>query len=56
LLSRIHIKELRVFINGFNLLSFDHLKKFNVSAESPDAGVYTYPETRVYNIGVNFKF
>jgi hypothetical protein len=49
-------KNLRIFINGFNLLSFDPLKKFNLSAEYPDAGVTAYPETRVYNLGVNLKF
>jgi TonB-linked SusC/RagA family outer membrane protein len=56
ILSKIFIKELRFFVNGFNLISFDHLKKFNLSAEYPNAGVTAYPETRVYNIGVNLKF
>ena len=55
-LTKALIKELRIFANGFNLISFDHLKKFNVSAEYPNAGVYAYPETCVYNVGVNIKF
>jgi TonB-linked SusC/RagA family outer membrane protein len=56
LLQKVHIAECRFFVNGFNLLSFDSLKKFNLSAEYPDAGVTAYPETRVYNIGINLKF
>ena len=56
LLTKVYVKELRFFVNGFNLLSFDHLKKFNLSVDYPNAGVYTFPETRVFNIGVNLKF
>jgi TonB-linked SusC/RagA family outer membrane protein len=56
ILDKISATALRVFINGFNLLSFDHLGKFNLSAEYPNAGVTAYPETRVYNVGVNVKF
>jgi hypothetical protein len=56
LLSKAFIQELRFFANGCNLISFDALKKFNLSAEYPDAGVTAYPETRVFNLGVNVKF
>ncbi|MDR0541237.1 MAG: TonB-dependent receptor, partial [Dysgonamonadaceae bacterium] len=56
ILSKVFIKDLRVFVNGFNLISFDRLKKFNLSAEYPNAGVTAYPETRVVNIGINIKF
>ncbi|GBU06803.1 SusC/RagA family TonB-linked outer membrane protein [Bacteroidales bacterium] len=56
LLAKCNIKDLRVFVNGYNLLSFDHLKKFNISAEYPNAGVSTYPEMRVFNIGASLKF
>ena len=55
-LAKVFIKDIRFFVNGFNLISFDALKKFNLSAEYPNAGVTTYPETRVINIGVNLKF
>lgn len=56
ILKKAFIEDIRFFINGFNLISFDALKKFHLSAEYPDAGVTAYPETRVVNIGVNFKF
>lgn len=54
--AKLFVKELRIFINGYNLISFDHLKKFNLSAEYPNAGVTAYPETRVYSVGANIKF
>jgi TonB-linked SusC/RagA family outer membrane protein len=56
LLKKVTIKSCRIFANGFNLLSFDQLKKFNLSAEYPNAGVTAYPETRVFNFGINVKF
>jgi TonB-linked SusC/RagA family outer membrane protein len=56
LIRKVNIAGCRFFVNGFNLLSFDALRKFNLSVEFPNAGVTAYPETRVYNIGVNLKF
>jgi TonB-linked SusC/RagA family outer membrane protein len=55
-LQKLKMQEVRVFVNGFNLLSFDELSKFNLSVEYPDAGVTMYPETRVFNFGINVKF
>ncbi len=56
LLAKANISDVRFFINGYNLLSFDGLKKLNLSAEIPNAGVTLYPETRVINIGASLKF
>lgn len=56
LLMKANIRDVRFFVNGYNLFSFDSLKKHNLSAEVPDAGVTLYPETRVINIGVSLKF
>jgi TonB-linked SusC/RagA family outer membrane protein len=56
ILFKSNINEIRIFIKGYDLFSFDSLKKFNLSAEIPNAGVTQYPETRVVNIGANFKF
>ena len=56
LLSKANINEVRFFINGYNLFSFDGMSKYNLSAEIPNAGVTLYPETRVINIGTSLKF
>ncbi|HEY3370072.1 MAG TPA: TonB-dependent receptor [Prolixibacteraceae bacterium] len=56
LLSKANISDVRFFVNGYNLFSFDNLSKYNLSAEIPNAGVTLYPEIRVINIGANLKF
>ncbi|HLN73404.1 MAG TPA: TonB-dependent receptor [Prolixibacteraceae bacterium] len=56
LLSKANINDVRFFVNGYNLFSFDTMKKYNVSPEIPNAGVTLYPEVRVINIGANLKF
>lgn len=56
LISKANINNARIFVNGYNLFSFDNLRKYNLSAEVPDAGVTLYPEIRVMNIGVSLNF
>lgn len=56
LLMKANINDVRFFVNGYNLFSFDSLRKLNLSAEIPDAGVTMYPETRVINVGTSLKF
>jgi TonB-linked SusC/RagA family outer membrane protein len=55
-LKRMEIEQVRFFVNGYNLFSFDHLRSLNLSAEVPNAGVTLYPETRIINIGTSLKF
>lgn len=54
-LQRINVTALRIFVNGYNLISFDHFKALNLSAEIPNAGVTMYPEIKVINLGVSLK-
>jgi TonB-linked SusC/RagA family outer membrane protein len=56
ILSKANINSVRFFINGYNLISFDGMSQYNLSAEIPNAGVTLYPETRVINIGTTLKF
>ena len=55
-MGKANINNLRIFANGYNLFSFDNLRKYNVSAEIPNAGVTLYPEIKVTNIGVSLNF
>lgn len=55
-MSRIRIKEFRLFVNTYNLLSLDSITETNLDAEVPDAGVSGYPVMRVYNTGLSVKF
>jgi TonB-linked SusC/RagA family outer membrane protein len=48
------ITNLRVFLNGFNLFSFDKVKHYD-----PETVAYTgayYPQTRIYTVGLNLGF
>lgn len=54
LLKNLQISNLRVYINGSNLLCFDGIKILDPESVSP--GGYYYPQTRVYNVGVNISF
>lgn len=56
MLTKANISEIRFFVNGYNLFSLDTLRKYNLSAEIPNAGVTLYPETSVINIGTSLKF
>lgn len=56
LLSRFRINSLRIYANGFNLLTFDKLKYINLDPEgNSNTGVF-YPQQKIYNVGLNLKF
>lgn len=61
LVSKIGIKNLRLYMSGYNLLTFTGLK--NVDPERPTAGegsayveFYNYPVNRIYTVGASVKF
>lgn len=56
LLAKIRVKEIRLFLNTYNLFSFDSITEINLDPEVPDAGVSGYPVMRVYNTGISVKF
>lgn len=53
-LKKVGIQKLRVFANGYNLLTFDHLGF--IDPESKISNKNKYPNTRIYNFGVNVNF
>jgi hypothetical protein len=55
-LAKIKLKQVRFFVNAYNLFSLDSMKEFNLDPEVPDAGVSGYPVMKVYNTGVNVNF
>ena len=56
LMTRIGMNEVRIFLNTYNLLSFDAISQYNLDPEIPDAGVTGYPVMRVFNTGISVKF
>ncbi|SDA80615.1 TonB-linked outer membrane protein, SusC/RagA family [Algoriphagus alkaliphilus] len=54
LVDRIGVKDLRLYINGLNLLTWDKLKVYDPETVSA-TGQY-YPQARVINAGLNVTF
>lgn len=52
------ISSAKFFISGYNLLTlFSPLTKYDIDPEgNTGIGAYTYPNNRIYNIGVNLSF
>lgn len=57
ILSRIGIQSSRFFINGYNLLTFDKLKKDGLGdPESVNQFGWQFPQTKILTFGVNVTF
>ena len=58
LLSHVGIQRLRVYVNGFNLLTFTSRKGMMkwMDPENSNGMFRYYPQMRTYNFGVNLTF
>jgi len=54
LLSRVSIDAARIYVNGSNLLTFSKMKLFD--PETNDLDGFFYPQSKIYNIGLNITF
>jgi len=55
LLQRVHVNNLRLFISGQNVLTFDRFfKGFDV--ESNSGGIINYPVVKLYSTGISLNF
>jgi len=52
--SRIGIEKFRIYLSGYNLITIDQLKWWDPEGDNR-AGSF-YPQTRIYNIGLNLTF
>ena len=52
--DKVGLRDLRIYFNALNLLTFDKHKVFDPETES-QSGVY-YPQARVLNLGFNLSF
>jgi TonB-linked SusC/RagA family outer membrane protein len=56
-IKKLHLQQLRLYVSGLNLLTFDRLKGLPVDPELPEAGYNSsYPYMRIYSFGLNLKF
>jgi hypothetical protein len=54
-LKRLHISALRIYVNGYNLLTFDKIKIYDPEAKMSDLNPF-YPLMQIYNMGINVTF
>ncbi len=54
LLSKVKISGMRVYLNGNNLITWDKLKW--VDPENTDQSGQFYPQSKIYNLGINVSF
>ena len=54
-LDKTPISSLRIYVNGFNLLTWDYLKVIDPESPPGNRGQF-YPQQKVYNCGVNITF
>jgi TonB-linked SusC/RagA family outer membrane protein len=50
------LKNARVYLNGYNLFSFDNLKSLNVDPEISNTNGIQAPQNRIVNFGFNLSF
>ena len=53
-MSRVSIRNARIYVNAINLVTIDDFKVFDPETDNQDGTVY--PQKRTYNIGVNLSF
>lgn len=56
LLNRVKIQRARIYVNGYNLFSIDNLKDFGVDPEVTEENGLQYPQSKVFNFGINLTF
>jgi len=54
LLDKAKIQSLRVYLSGFNLLTFDKIK--TIDPEGGSAQGWFYPQQKLYNLGISARF
>ena len=54
IVSKIKLAAVRIYVSGFNLLTFTSLKDYD--PEGTDGNGYFYPQQKIYNLGINVTF
>lgn len=56
ILTKMKIQKLRVYVNTYNLFSFDNMAKYGIETEVSDNNGLQYPQSRIVNLGLNLSF
>ncbi len=56
IIKRVRIQRARFYANVYNLFSIDNLKEFSIDPEVIDDNGLQFPQSKVFNIGINLSF
>lgn len=56
LVNRAKIQRARFYLNTFNLFSLDNMRQYDTDAEITETNGLQYPQSKVFNVGVNLSF
>jgi len=56
LVKKLGVSNLRVYVNGTNLFSFDNTKYLQIDPEISSSGGLVYPQQKLINFGFNLTF
>ncbi|NII26049.1 TonB-dependent receptor [Pseudoflavitalea sp. X16] len=56
LTKRFGVSNLRVYVNGTNLFSFDNVREFEIDPEISSSNGLVYPQQKLVNFGFNVSF
>lgn len=51
--SRLGLSNVRVYVSAYNLLSFDHMKKYGIDPETNNTTGINYPQSKIFRLGIN---
>ena len=53
-LQKLNIGDFRIYVNGYNLITFDKIKWFDPEGDN-DRGEF-YPQNKIFNVGLSITF
>lgn len=56
IIRKISAKNLRIYVNATNLLTFDNVRRFEIDPEITSGGGLVYPQQKLINFGFNLSF
>ena len=56
ILNKVKIQRARVYLNAYNLFSFDNVREYGIDPEISDDNGLQYPQSKVLNVGINLSF
>jgi hypothetical protein len=55
ILRRVGVQGFRLYLNAYNLISFDNMKQYGVDPEISDDNGLQHPQSRIINVGVHIS-